>query len=91
MYTVLRFLAAADNTSSSTYLIHSFDGDRDTLYDLVSNLSDSNLGGMLITTELGYTTVSSMWAQVVEDLDGYKRSTDDSEGDTGDTEDHPRL
>lgn len=57
-----------DILSQSTYLIHSFTGNRDDQIDLVDNLTDSNIGGMLITTQPGYTALSSLWWELCEDM-----------------------
>lgn len=52
-----------DVLAKSTYVIHNFTGDKYLQADLVSNLTESNVSGLLITTQDSYNEVSSLWPQ----------------------------
>jgi len=75
-----------DLLARSTYAIHSFTGDAEEHQDLISNLSDSNVGGFLITTETGYTSLSTLWLEFCDELAHYKRDEGEGDGD-GDDDD----
>jgi hypothetical protein len=64
-----------DILAKSTYLVHSFTGDEELQADLISNLTDSNVGGMLITTQPDYSAFSDLWAEFCEGLSDYEYGT----------------
>jgi hypothetical protein len=57
-----------DLLAQSIYVIHSFTGVDGVQADLVSNLTDSNVGGVLVTTDAGYTSISGLWAEFCKEL-----------------------
>jgi hypothetical protein len=63
-----------DLQAKSIYLIHHFPGDDPLQADLINNLTDSNVGGMLITTQQSYNELSALWAEfcieLADKLDG---------------------
>ena len=74
-----------DLLGRSTYAIHSFNGDEDDHVDLIRNLSDSNVGGFLVTTDEGYTRLSSYWPQFCSELaDCDREDEDDDDGGSDD-------
>ncbi|KAH8592464.1 Spherulation-specific family 4-domain-containing protein [Bisporella sp. PMI_857] len=73
-----------DLLAKSTYAIHSFTGDEEEQRDLISNLSDSNVGGFLITTSPGYTELSGLWAEFCQELNDYEGDPDGDEDDDDD-------
>jgi len=52
----------------STYVVHNFTGSDEMQADLVNNITDANVGGLLITTSDGYTDISKLWLQFCEEL-----------------------
>lgn len=57
-----------DLLARSTYLIHDFPLDEALQVDLVNNLTDSNVGGMLVTTQQSYNELSELWSEFCEVL-----------------------
>ena len=70
-----------DLLANSTYVIHNFTGGDSLQADLISNLTDSNVGGMLITTQSGYTAMSDLWAEFCEELADMDDGGDLPDGD----------
>lgn len=68
-----------DVLAKSTYVIHNFTGDKWLQDDLVSNLTESNVGGLLITTQDSYNEISTLWPQFCDSMD--------DEIDSGDLDD----
>jgi len=75
-----------DLLGRSTYAIHSFKGDEDDHVDLIRNLSDSNVGGFIVTTDEGYTKLSDFWPQFCSELADCTRDDEDDD-DGGDDDD----
>ncbi|KAE8453724.1 hypothetical protein EG329_009235 [Mollisiaceae sp. DMI_Dod_QoI] len=57
-----------DILAKSTYVIHNFTGDKYLQADLVSNLTDANVGGLLVTTQESYDSISTLWPQFCDSL-----------------------
>ncbi|CZR61097.1 uncharacterized protein PAC_10993 [Phialocephala subalpina] len=57
-----------DILAKSTYVIHNFAGDKYIQADLISNLTDANVGGLLVTTQDSYNEVSALWPQFCDSL-----------------------
>jgi Spherulation-specific family 4 len=57
-----------DLLEKSTVLVHNFTGNDAMQADLINNITDANVGGLLITTSDGYTDMSSLWLQFCEEL-----------------------
>ncbi|KAK0103014.1 hypothetical protein ONS95_000802 [Cadophora gregata] len=57
-----------DLHARSTYLIHDFPGDKSLQAEVIHDLADANVGGMLLTTQPSYTELSEMWAEFCEEL-----------------------
>jgi hypothetical protein len=49
-------------------VVRNFTGSDETQADLINNITDSNVGGLLITTSDRYTEVSSLWLEFCEEL-----------------------
>lgn len=58
-----------DVLANSTYVIHNFTGDEALQADLVSNLTESNVSGLLITTQDSYNEISTMWSAFCDSMD----------------------
>lgn len=52
----------------STVVVHNFTGSDAMQADLINNITDASVGGLLITTSDGYTDTSSLWLQFCEEL-----------------------
>ncbi|KUJ20598.1 uncharacterized protein LY89DRAFT_779344 [Mollisia scopiformis] len=57
-----------DLLAKSTYVIHNFTGDKYLQADLVSNLTESNVSGLLITTQDSYNEVSTLWPDFCDSM-----------------------
>jgi len=57
-----------DLLARSTFLVHHFPYDDVLQADLINNLTDSNVGGMLITTQESYNELSNLWPEFCEEL-----------------------
>lgn len=61
-----------DLMSKSIFVIHNFTGNSHLQADLISNLTDANVGAAYITTQDGYTELSSLWPQLCYELSDYE-------------------
>lgn len=59
-----------DMLANSTYVIHNFTGDKCLQADLVSNLTESNVSGLLITTQDSYNEISTLWPEFCNSMEG---------------------
>jgi hypothetical protein len=57
-------------------LVHNFTGNNTIRADLINNITDANVGGLLITTSDRYTDMSSLWLQSCEELTDKKNGGD---------------
>jgi hypothetical protein len=82
-----------DLMNKSIFVIHNFTGSSHLQRDLISNLTDSNVGAAYITTQEGYTEVSGLWSQLCYQLSEYEngnlynRTNGTAWGDDGDDDD----
>lgn len=58
-----------DVLANSTYVIHNFTGDEAMQADLVSNLTEANVSGLLITTQDSYNQISTLWPAFCDAMD----------------------
>lgn len=65
----------------STYVVHNFTGSGEMQANLINNITDLNIGGLLITTSDGYTDISSLWSEVCEELANKNNGGDLPDGD----------
>jgi hypothetical protein len=70
-----------DLLQKSTVLVHNFTGNDAMQADLINNITDANVGGLLITTSDGYTDTSSLWLQFCEELADKNNGGDLPDGD----------
>jgi hypothetical protein len=52
-----------DLLQKSTVVVHNVTGSDALQADLINNITDANIGGLLITTSDGYTDMSSLWLE----------------------------
>ncbi|KAN0117757.1 Spherulation-specific family 4 [Hyaloscypha variabilis] len=65
----------------STVVVHSFLGSDAMQANLINNITDANVTGLLITTSDGYTNTSSLWPQFCEELADKNNGGDLPSGD----------
>lgn len=80
----------------SIYLIHNFTGDSDLQHDLISNLTEQHIAGAFVTTQDGYTSMSTLWPDFVDALDQAAdelsgRDEDDDDGEDQDADDDEEV
>ncbi|RDL41762.1 Uncharacterized protein BP5553_01741 [Venustampulla echinocandica] len=73
-----------DLMNQSVFLVYNFTGSTKDQKDLVRNLTDSNVGGSFITTQDGYTSLSTLWPQFVESMNDVTSSDFTGRDDDGD-------
>ncbi|CAG8973527.1 hypothetical protein HYALB_00002853 [Hymenoscyphus albidus] len=74
-----------EQQQKSIYLIHNFTAGSRLQDDLISNLTDQHVAGAYVTTQDGYTSMSRLWADLVDAIDhaGDKLSDDEDDDEEG--------
>ena len=70
-----------DLLEKSTVVLHNFTGTDEVQADLINNITDSNVGGLLITTSDGYTELSGLWKEFCVELADKNDGGDLPDGD----------